>query len=142
MSIQTFNKLVARYGKWSAILIFCFVGLPMVFVFGTSFDQVGTGNLFSFSKLGKLGTKTITQDEFEKQFIAIEMQAFTAENAENIGSYGVIKRRLEDFTPQIIHRLRILMEAENLGMNHVSAEQLRDYQMNWPPFQKKIQKSI
>ncbi|NQZ67053.1 MAG: peptidylprolyl isomerase, partial [Lentisphaeria bacterium] len=140
MSIQTFNKLVARYGKWSAILIFCFVGLPMVFVFGTSFDQVGTGNLFSFSKLGKLGTKTITQDEFEKQFIAIEMQAFTAENAENIGSYGVIKRRLEDFTPQIIHRLRILMEAENLGMNHVSAEQLRDYQMNWPPFQKKIQK--
>ena len=123
MSLATMNRWFMDHptmGK--AFLLIVFV-LPLVLLFGIGGVDAGCG-FNQAGAIGKLGDRVVTQDDIEQQFFSFDLwyrvnynQGFSTTSQSTIAA-------VSDY---LFRRLRVLREAEVLGIDEVTPEEFTAY---------------
>ena len=123
MSLATMNRWFMDHptmGK--AFLVIVFV-LPLVLLFGIGGVDAGCG-LNQGGAVGKLGDRVITQDDIEQQFFSFDLWYRVNYNQGFTTSSQSVISAVSDY---LFRRLRVLREAEALGIDEVTPEEFTSY---------------
>ena len=123
MSLATMNRWFMDHptmGKTFLVVVFV---LPLILLFGIGGIDAGCG-LTQGGAIGKLGDRVIKMDDIEQQFFSFDLwyrvnynQGFTTTSQSAISA-------VSDY---LFRRLRALREAEALGIDEVTPEELTAY---------------
>ena len=137
MSIGKVNDWFARQGRWVFAIILVLVGVSF-----TLMTDVGRpeGNAFESPSAGTLGTpdNSIRLQDFKTQLMAFELELAYLPNPQlepsDIEPFR--QGQIEDYAKALVMRMKILYEAKNLGIDHVTDLEVADFIKKQPAFQK------
>lgn len=133
MMIGKFNRYFAKHGKLTMGFIVLAMLLPLGLLYGPQSGSKG-GGLLGGDEVGRIGDHGVSQEQLYAQLYAIELFTYYLPRDNQIdvrpGSRG-----LRALGGQAFDRLRMLREAEELGLDAVGPDELRQYIHNIPQFQ-------
>ena len=130
MLINEINKFCAKHGRLTYTFIGIVIIIPFVFLYG-DFGGTLQGGSSRNPKMGVYYGKSITRKNFLDNLKAIrvnfylEYQRYLPANNDQV---------IKALSQEVLNRMRALYKAKQLGIDHVTPEEIQEKIMNYPSF--------